>query len=603
MLPAMFIKELPSQLINQIAAGEVIERPASVIKELVENSLDAGAGRIDVEVEQGGMRLCRVRDDGIGIAADELRLALARHATSKIFSIEDLERVASLGFRGEALPSIASVARLSMVSRQAGSAHGWKVSADQGVISEPAPEAHAPGTTIEVQDLFYNVPARRKFLRTERTEFSHIDRLLRRLALGYFEVEFRLLHQRKPVLRLPAALDQAAREQRVAEVCGSAFIEQCLYVDHEMGGLRLRGWLGLPTFSRSQPDLQHVYVNGRMIRDKVVTHALRMGYQDVLFHGRQPAYVLYLEMNPALVDVNAHPTKLEVRFRDSRTVHGFLFRTVEQALSNTRPGAEGPASESPSGPTRMFENGPGSMPTSQYGMGLGDHKRSVDIRSIGEQIRTYSGLHSSIPGGVQAPAQDSEADYPLGFALAQLHGVYILAQNQAGLVVVDMHAAHERLTYEKLKHAMDIGGIKAQPMLVPLKIAVSESEADLAEQRGEWFAELGFEIGRSGPGSLTVRQVPALLRDVDVDQLVRDVLADLAEHGETRRLEETANELLATMACHGSVRANRRLSLSEMNALLREMESTERADQCNHGRPTWSQISLAEMDRLFLRGR
>jgi len=601
----MFIKELPSQLVNQIAAGEVIERPASVIKELVENSLDAGAGRIDVEVEQGGMRLCRVRDDGIGIASDELRLALARHATSKIYSIEDLERVASLGFRGEALPSIASVARLSLVSRQADSAHGWKVSADQGVISQPSPEAHAPGTTIEVQDLFYNVPARRKFLRTERTEFSHIDRLLRRLALGHFEVEFRLLHQRKPVLRLPAALDQAAREQRVAEVCGSAFIEQCLYVDHEMGGLRLRGWLGLPTFSRSQPDLQHVYVNGRMIRDKVVTHALRMGYQDVLFHGRQPAYVLYLEMDPALVDVNAHPTKLEVRFRDSRTVHGFLFRTVEQALSNTRPGAEGPDAASPLAPTRMFEHAPTSMLTTQHAMGLslGDYTRSAGAGSVSEQIRAYTGLHPSLQGSVPASAHGSEADYPLGFAVAQLHGVYILAQNQAGLVVVDMHAAHERLTYEKLKHSMDIGGIKAQPMLVPLKMAVSESEADLAEQRGEWFAELGFELGRSGPCSLTVRQVPALLRDVDVDQLVRDVLADLAEHGETRRLEETTNELLATMACHGSVRANRRLSLGEMNALLREMESTERADQCNHGRPTWSQISLAEMDRLFLRGR
>ncbi|MCJ7557312.1 MAG: DNA mismatch repair endonuclease MutL [Gammaproteobacteria bacterium] len=601
----MFIKELPSQLVNQIAAGEVIERPASVIKELVENSLDAGARRIDVEVEQGGMRLCRVRDDGIGIASDELSLALARHATSKIYSIEDLERVASLGFRGEALPSIASVARLSLVSRQADSVHGWKVSADQGVISEPLPEAHAPGTTIEVQDLFYNVPARRKFLRTERTEFSHIDRLLRRLALGHFEVEFRLLHQRKPVLRLPAALDRAAREQRVAEVCGSAFIEQCLYVDHEMGGLRLRGWLGLPTFSRSQPDLQHVYVNGRMIRDKVVTHALRMGYQDVLFHGRQPAYVLYLEMDPALVDVNAHPTKLEVRFRDSRTVHGFLFRTVEQALSNTRPGAEGLDAASPLAPTRTFENAATSMPTSQHamGLGLGDYTRSAGAGSVSEQIQAYSSLHPSLQGGVPASAHGSEADYPLGFALAQLHGVYILAQNQAGLVVVDMHAAHERLTYEKLKHSMDIGGIKAQPMLVPLKMAVSESEADLAEQRGEWFAELGFEIGRSGPCSLTVRQVPALLRDVDVDQLVRDVLADLAEHGETRRLEETTNELLATMACHGSVRANRRLSLGEMNALLREMETTERADQCNHGRPTWSQISLAEMDRWFLRGR
>jgi DNA mismatch repair protein MutL len=598
----MFIKELPSQLVNQIAAGEVIERPASVVKELVENSLDAGARRIEVEVEQGGLRLCRVRDDGMGIAPGELALALARHATSKIASFEDLERVSTLGFRGEALPSIASVARLSLVSRQAESEHGWKISADQGVTSEPVPEAHGLGTTIDVQDLFYNVPARRKFLRTERTEFGHIDRLLRRLALGHFEVEFRLLHQRKPVLRLPAAHDRAAREQRVADVCGTAFIEQCLFVDHEAAGLRLWGWLGLPTFSRSQPDLQHVYVNGRMIRDKVVTHALRMGYQDVLFHGRQPAYVLFLEMNPALVDVNAHPTKHEVRFRDSRTVHGFLFRSVEQALSGTRPGGE--TFESQPGPTRVFDSSQSAMPARQQAMGLSlrDHRPTLGVGLVRDQVRAYGELHPSESSGDQT-GDESGTEYPLGFAVAQLHGVYILAQNQAGLVIVDMHAAHERITYEKLKRSMDIGSIKAQPMLVPLKIAVSEREADLAEQRGEWFSELGFEIHRGGPSSLTVRQVPALLRDVDIEQLVRDVLADLLEHGNTRRLEEVSNELLATMACHGSVRANRRLGLDEMNALLREMERTDRADQCNHGRPTWTRISLADMDKLFLRGR
>jgi len=604
----MFIRELPSQLVNQIAAGEVIERPASVIKELVENSLDAGASRVEVEIEQGGMRLCRVRDDGIGIAPGELAMALARHATSKISSMEDLEQVLTLGFRGEALPSIASVARLSLASRQADAEHGWKVSADQGVISEPVPDANAPGTTIDVQDLFYNVPARRKFMRTERTEFGHIDKLIRRLALGNFEVEFRLLHQRKPVLRLPAALDQAAREQRVADVCGSAFAEQCLFVDHEAAGMRLWGWLGLPTFSRSQPDLQHVYVNGRMIRDKLVSHALKMGYRDVLFHGRQPAYVLFIEMNPALVDVNAHPTKQEVRFRDSRMVHGFLYRTAEQALAQTRPGSQAPESPGMQSPTRMFEGESVSVPTSQQPMSLllgsgqapqAGHRGSTSVR---EQIRAYANLHPSAQGpDVAAPPEQSE--YPLGFAVAQLHGVYILAQNQSGLVVVDMHAAHERITYERLKRSMAEGAIKAQPMLVPLAIAVSEREADLAEQRAEWFAELGFEVGRTGPSSITIRQVPALLRDVDVDQLVRDVLADLTEHGETRRLEEASNELLSTMACHGSVRANRRLSLDEMNALLREMETTDRADQCNHGRPTWTQISMAEMDKLFLRGR
>jgi len=590
----MPIRELPAQLINQIAAGEVIERPASLVKELVENSLDAGARKVEIEIEQGGMRLCRVRDDGQGIALEELPLALARHATSKISSMEDLERVATLGFRGEALPSIASVARLSLCSRQAGAEHAWVVSAEQGAISEPSPQAQVEGTTVDVRDLFYNVPARRKFLRTERTEFGHIDRLVRRLALGRFDVEFRLLNERKPVLRLPASADRPAQEKRLAAVCGEAFVEQSLHIDFQAAGMRLWGWLGLPTFSRSQPDLQYVYVNGRMVRDKLVTHALKLGYRDVLFHGRQPAYVLYLEMDPARVDVNAHPTKQEVRFRDSRVVHDFLFRTVEQALGGTRPGAADERQDvtalAGSAPARLFPAGHAESIGFQGSMGLNVQDRSDPYREF------YR------PGITQWEAV-ADQNHPLGSAIAQLHGVYILAQNRAGLVVVDMHAAHERITYEKLKCAMDLGSVRAQPMLVPVKLAVSEQEASLAEDKEQWFRELGFEVQRSGPSSLTVRQVPALLQDVDIEQLVRDVLADLSEYGETRRLEETRNELLATMACHGSVRANRKLSLDEMNALLREMEKTDRADQCNHGRPTWTQLSMADMDRLFLRGQ
>lgn len=590
----MPIRELSPQLVNQIAAGEVIERPASLVKELVENSLDAGARRVDVEVEQGGVRLCRVRDDGHGIARDELSMALARHATSKIASMEDLERVGTLGFRGEALPSIASVSRLTLCSRQPGEEHAWAVSAEQGHVGEPRPQAQPEGTTVEVRDLFYNVPARRKFLRSERTEFGHIDKLLRRLALGRLEVEFRLVNQRKTVLRLPPALDPPAWQQRLADVCGEAFAGQSLFIDQRAAGLRLWGWLGLPTFSRSQPDLQFVYVNGRMIKDKLVSHALKLGYRDVLFHGRQPAYVLYLEMDPSRVDVNAHPTKHEVRFRDGRVVHDFLFRTVEAALGETRPGAVsvGEIDDAPrqAPPARLFPVQGSQARPSQGAMGL--------------PLRELAAAYSFQAEGQAVREADPEMQaHPLGTAIAQLHGVYILAQNRAGLVVVDMHAAHERITYEKLKKAMDVGQLRAQPMLVPLKLAVSEREAALAEEREKWFRELGFEVQRSGPGSITVRQVPAILRDVDIDQLVRDVLADLSEHGATRRLEEARNELLATMACHGSVRANRRLSLEEMNALLREMERTERADQCNHGRPTWTQLSLADMDRLFLRGQ
>jgi DNA mismatch repair protein MutL len=593
----MRIQVLAPQLINQIAAGEVIERPASVVKELLENSLDAGAGSIEVDIEQGGRQRIRVRDDGGGIHQDELSLALSRHATSKIASLDDLESISSLGFRGEALPSIASVSRLQLSSRTREAASGWSVQSDGSDRQlTAAPVAHLPGTTVDVKDLFFNTPARRKFLRAETTEFKHIENLVRRFALSCFPVAVKLLHNQRPVLHLPGATTREQQERRVAELCGSAFMEQAVYVDHAAAGLSLRGWVALPTFSRSQPDLQFFYVNNRMVRDKLVTHAIRQAYQDVLFHGRHPAYVLFLEIDPASVDVNAHPTKHEVRFRDSRLVHDYLFRTLHEALAQVRPSTGQPAPQ-PSRPLQElhFEHGGGGGAPRQERMSLG----------VQEQLARYAALHPRPPsdrGTAAAPAVDT-GEHPLGYALAQLHGVYILAQNDSGLVLVDMHAAHERITYEGLKAAQAGEGIRSQPLLVPVSLDVSRREADACEERQAWFGELGFEIDRMGPEQVVVRQVPALLGDADIAALVRDVLADLLEHGDSNRVEETVNELLSTMACHGSVRANRRLGLDEMNALLRRMEVTERSGQCNHGRPTWVQISLDELDKLFMRGR
>jgi DNA mismatch repair protein MutL len=593
----MPIQVLPSHLINQIAAGEVIERPASVVKELLENSLDAGADAVEVDIEQGGLRRIRVRDNGCGIPQEELALALSRHATSKIATLEDLERIASLGFRGEALPSIASVSRLRLSSTAAGAVSGWSVQGDGAERApEPAPVAHPPGTTIEVADLFYNTPARRKFMRTEATEFKHIEQLVRRLALSCFPVALTLQHNQRVVLRLPHARSREEQEQRVARLCGQVFLEQVVYVEHAAAGMALRGWIALPTFSRSQPDLQFFYVNNRMVRDKLVTHAVRQAYADVLYQGRHPAFVLFLDMDPAAVDVNAHPTKFEVRFRDSRLVHDFLSRTIQEALAGVRPADTRAAPRAPSPPE---PSPPAGQPwahraPSQAGLAL-------DVR---EQLAGYAALHPRPAGAPPALAEPApEADYPLGFALAQLHGVYILAQNARGLVLVDMHAAHERITYEGLKSAYAAQGIRSQPLLVPLGVRVSQREAETCESHQEWFAALGFEIDRSGPEQLLVRQVPVLLHGADIDTLVRDVLADLLEHGASRRLQETMNELLSTMACHGSVRANRRLGVEEMNALLRDLENTERGGQCNHGRPTWVQIELAELDRQFLRGR
>jgi len=591
------IRPLSPELVNQIAAGEVIERPASVVKELMENSLDAGALRIEIDIAQGGARLIRVRDDGGGIPREELPLALAAHATSKIASFADLERVASMGFRGEALASIASVSRLQLTSRRAGDEHAWRIEASGARIGETQPAQSAIGTTIEVHDLFHAVPARRKFLRAERTEFGYIDELVKSLALAHPQVEFHLGHNGKPVRMLRCARDHDAQLGRAAELLGSAFAENCLAIEHAAAGMELRGWVGLPTASRGQADQQYFYVNGRLVRDRVVAHAVRQAYADVLFHGRHPAYVLFLQLDPQAVDVNVHPAKSEVRFREARLVHDFLFRTLHEAIAHTRAGEQVSGSFFPRPAAAIAtrsENEPDPF-SLQAGLGLAVREAPGDA---------YARLLDAAPS-VSTPLPEPAVGEPppLGFALAQLAGVYILAENAHGLVLVDMHAAHERVTYEKLKAAREYDGVRSQLLLVPLLIAVSESEAGAAEEHAAALAEFGLELDRGGPRQVTLRRIPSLLEGADVAQLTRDVLGELARHGNSRRLEELQNELLATIACHGAVRAHRRLTLPEMNALLREMEATERSGQCNHGRPTWTQLSMGELDKLFLRGR
>lgn len=614
------IQLLNPRLANQIAAGEVVERPSSVIKELLENSLDAGASRVEIDVEDGGIKLMRVRDNGNGIAKEDLPLALSRHATSKIRELDDLEAVATLGFRGEALASISSVARLALTSNTNDEGAAWQVTAEgRDMQAELAPAAHPKGTTVEVRDLFFNTPARRKFLRTEKTEYNHLDEVIKRQALSRFDVGFTLRNNGRAVYSWRAAETQIECERRVAQVCGPAFMEQALHIDMERSGLRLWGWVAQPSFNRSQADLQHFYVNGRAIRDKLVGHAVRQAYQDVLYHGRHPAFVLYLEVDPATVDVNVHPTKHEVRFRDNRRVHDFIFSSLHHALAKVRPGdrfeqeertAEPALSGAAAGEFQQAPMGLSSSPAGGPSSGFGGYRPpgSGAPGNVAEQMRHYGSLHQ--PYGGSAPAQpqpmpeseDGEVP-PLGFAIAQLKGIYILAENAQGLIIVDMHAAHERITYERMKTAYAEGGIQTQPLLVPESIAVSQKEADCAEQNAETFTQLGFEVQRAGPESLLVRQVPALLNRAPVAQLVRDVLSDLIEYGSSERIQQRMNELLSTMACHGSVRANRRLTIPEMNALLRDMEATERSGQCNHGRPTWALQSLDELDKLFMRGQ
>ena len=593
----MTIRVLPEQLIHQIAAGEVVERPASVVKELVENSLDAGAHAIEIEVESGGASLMRVRDDGTGIPADELVLALTRHATSKIGRVEDLEAVRTLGFRGEALPSIASVSRMRMISRPSGASVAAAVSAADGEVSPPAPQPHPPGTTVEVRDLFFNVPARRKFLRSERTELSQIVRLVERLALARFDVGFRLTSARRTLADFPSAPDERTRDARVAGVLGDDFIGQALRFDHEGAGMRLHGWFCLPTYARSQPDQQHFFLNGRPLRDRLAASAVRLAYRDVLYHGRHPAYVLYLEMDPSRVDVNAHPQKLEVRFREPGLVHDFVFRTLERALAETRP-TQSAASAVPAARFGDAHLQPDSAPrTSALDLYTA---LSDGVRDAGDAVARPAPCDTS--SGSAPPGLPAQAEHPLGYAIAQLHGIYILAQAQGGLVLVDMHAAHERTTYERLKHAFHSARIASQPLLVPVPLQLPVADADEAEAHVATFEELGFELSRSGPAQLLIRAVPALLGSVDPAGLVRDLLADLRVQG-PGGARQGLERALGTMACHQAVRANRRLTVPEMNALLREMETTMRADQCVHGRPTWSFVSLDDLDRLFLRGR
>jgi len=604
------IQTLSPRLANQIAAGEVVERPSSVVKELLENALDAASSQIDIDIEAGGARLIRIRDNGVGILKEDLPLALNRHATSKISRLEDLEAVASLGFRGEALASIASVARVSLTASAEGQDSGWTVECSgQEMATRVSPAPHPRGCTVEVCDLFFNTPARRKFLKTEQTEFKHLDEVVKRLALSRFDVGFRLAHNQRSIHAFRPALTPAEKARRVASVCGSAFMEQAIALDVERSGLRLWGWVAQPAFSRSQSDLQYFYVNGRMIRDRLVTHAVRQAFQDVLYHGRHPAYVLYLEIDPAEVDVNVHPTKHEVRFRDSRLVHDFLFSQLYRALADVRPGDEPVLSQQES--VNRFDSS-AYQPAYQSPMGLPvPGRQEVGESAASYQYNALESLFSSsskpLPLSNDAEGfgeQSARADIPpLGFALAQLQGIYILAQNAEGLVIVDMHAAHERITYEKMKLAWADRTVRSQPLLVPLSLAVSEREADCAEEQAAVFTELGFELQRAGPETVVVRQVPTLLIKGDVSTLVRDVLSDVLEHGSSDRIQANINELLGTMACHGSVRANRQLTLMEMNALLRDMEQTERSGQCNHGRPTWTQLSLSELDKLFLRGR
>jgi DNA mismatch repair protein MutL len=588
----MPIRVLPDGLIDQIAAGEVIERPASVVKELVENSLDAGASRIEIDIERGGIGLVRVRDDGRGIDAQELPLALARHATSKIASLDELEAVTTLGFRGEALPSIGSVSRLRILSRTASADRGAEIAVDGGTPATPRPAAHPTGTTVEARDLFFNVPARRKFVKSEATELGHIARLTERLALSRFDVSFRLRHGARTILDVPALDGTGTELARLAKVLGGDFAEGAVAVSHAAGPVMLSGWAGLPTRSRAQPDQQFWFVNGRSVRDRLLMNAVRLAYRDVLYHGRYPAYVLYLTLDSKLVDVNAHPSKLEVRFRDARQIHEFVFRALERALAATSPEAgAAPAASAPLPRTGSAWHEPaGAAPLPFY-------SPSRDPWAIGALIADATQVTAAPLVGLTDEAQ------PLGTAIAQLHGVYILAQTQGGLVLVDMHAAHERVLYEKLKAERAKGSVPSQILLEPLTVALKSHELEaLLEQRAEW-SRAGFEIDALSDNHLALRRVPAFLKSVEIPRIVQALVHDLTLDAETHHLESAADRVLGTLACRSAIHAHRHLTLPEMNALLRQMEETERANQCNHGRPTWTRLTLQQLDQLFLRGR
>jgi DNA mismatch repair protein MutL len=580
------IRVLPELLISQIAAGEVVERPASALKELLENSLDAGAGVISVQLAGGGAKLIKVADDGGGIAREQLRLALARHATSKIASLEDLERVASLGFRGEALASITSVARVALTSRREGDKHAWTVTATGAEVSTAEPAALASGTSIEARDLYFNTPARRKFLKSEATEFAHCDEAFTRIALSRPNVAFTLQHNG----RTQQHLKPQPLRTRIAAVLGDEFDATALAVDEASGaGLRLTGAIGSPAHARGARDAQYLYVNGRYVRDKLAAHAIRQAYQDVLHHDRHPAFALFLEIEPGQVDVNVHPTKTEVRFRDPRGVHQFIFHALNKTLAGAVAGSD--ASRMPAAAAAAVT---ASAPMHQAAMAL----------SAAEPSAFYETLFRRAAPDAPLPATNEAAgETPLGFALAQLSGIYVLSQNQHGLVIVDMHAAHERILYEKMKDMLDARAIPMQPLLVPVTFAAEALDVAAVEEHGEVLHTIGFDIAAASPKSLIVRALPAPLADADARALAGGVLREIREYGASRVLTERRNELLSTMACHSAVRANRKLTVPEMNALLREMEATERSGQCNHGRPTWHQVTIAELDKLFMRGR
>ncbi len=642
------IQKLTPLLANQIAAGEVVERPASVVKELLENSLDAGATQVDIDIEQGGVKLIRVRDNGSGIHQDDLPLALSRHATSKIQKTEDLSQIMTLGFRGEALASIASVSRLALTSAQA-KCGGFQVTSEGDRVSDLIPAAHPQGTTVEVRDLFFNTPARRKFLRSEKTEFDHIDELIKRTALSVFQVGFTLKHNQRVVRQYFPVSSGGKASERLSALCGPAFVENALHIEAEGAGMRLTGWIALPTFSRSQTDLQYFYVNGRVVRDKLVIHALKEAYQDVLYRDRHPAYVLFLEISPQQVDVNVHPTKHEVRFREGRLVHDFVFRSVHDALAQPvseeksggvvdrkevkQPAApapqrvqeqlalyrtlhEGSIAAPPATPTFTTNNTPTATTTNNPVNTVTSSPSPVSFPRRREPIHpplqhscsTHGAgniltMGSRLRGNDTGGGEEREEIAPLGFAIAQLQGIYILAENDAGLVIVDMHAAHERILYEQMKASLSQHNMPKQCLLMPLTLTLSEREADCVEHEIEFFHQIGFQVERIAKETIAIREVPQLLAEGPLDQLVRDIISDLLAHGKSLRAQENFHKLLATLACHSAIRANRHMTIPEMNALLRHMEKTDHSGQCNHGRPTTVCLSLEELDKLFLRGR
>lgn len=568
----MRIHPLSMHLSNQIAAGEVIERPASVVKELVENSIDAGATQILIEIENAGSKLIKISDNGGGIHPNDLAIALDRHTTSKLQTAEDLAAISTLGFRGEALASISSVSRLELHSKQTDATAAWRIATEGSQFTAVEPSAQRFGTTVMVRDLFFNTPARKKFLRTEAVEFGHIDTLVKRMALSHMEIQFILKHQGRTCFNVTKAQTQIEKERRVMTICGQAFLENAFVLDHQSSGIRLHGWVAQPTFSRSQADLQYFYVNGRMVKDKLVTHAIKQAYADVMYSQRHPAYVLYLEIDPSTVDVNAHPTKHEVRFRESRLVHDFIFRSLHKAIAQLRPKEV---------LTRQQQ-----VETEQYQYQPPLIQQSLPLQVKEEKV-TYQ--------ATKPPA--------LGYAIAQLKGIYILAENEQGLVLVDMHAAHERILYERMKKALAGSGIVSQALLIPISVVLTERETDILEENAALFSRLGLPIERIGPESVIIKQAPDIMKKVDIAQLVKDTVSDLITHQHSRHIEETLFAMLGNIACKSAIKAHHRLSIPEMNAMLSDMDTTDRSGQCNHGRPTWVQLSMDALDKLFLRGR